>query len=96
LLIPISSKRSKKSKQNITAFDQDLTFDNGFALIHFESEVDASAFYYVYCIQKKLICKRLKGIAVNPSLLDNKPINYVRIHYLLLNEIRVHLTFLLE
>ncbi|KAI8642307.1 hypothetical protein BD408DRAFT_366946 [Parasitella parasitica] len=52
------------------------TEQKNFALIHFESELDASTFYYVYCIQKKLICKRLEGIGVNPSLLDNKPINY--------------------
>jgi len=90
------SKRSKKSKQNITAFDQDLTFESSFALIHFESELDASTFYYVYCIQKKLICKRLEGIRVNPSLSNKQPINYVRLHYLLLSEISSHLTFLLE
>ncbi|KAI7897442.1 uncharacterized protein BX663DRAFT_490885 [Cokeromyces recurvatus] len=68
------------------------TEQKNFALIHFESELDASTFYYVYCIQKKLICNRLEGIGVNPSLLDNKPINYARLHYLLLSEIKVHLT----
>ncbi|KAI8883714.1 hypothetical protein K501DRAFT_218972 [Backusella circina FSU 941] len=52
------------------------TEQKNFALIHFESELDASTFYYVYCIQKKLICNRLEGVGVNPSLLDNKPINY--------------------
>ncbi|KAG2207074.1 hypothetical protein INT46_003609 [Mucor plumbeus] len=49
---------------------------NRFALVHFASELDAAIFYYIYCIKSKVVCKRIKDIAVNPSLINNQPVTY--------------------
>lgn len=69
-------------RQNDTTFGKNVTVASRVALIHFASELEASTFYHVHCIQKKLVCKRLEGVTVNPSLLNNKPITYVRFYYL--------------
>ncbi|KAI8879577.1 hypothetical protein K501DRAFT_276428 [Backusella circina FSU 941] len=47
-------------------------FDGRFALLHFKTELEASTFYHVYCIQKTIVYKKLKGVYINPSLLFNE------------------------
>ncbi|KAG2231362.1 hypothetical protein INT48_007501 [Thamnidium elegans] len=49
---------------------------DSFALIHFETEIDASTFYHIYCLQKKVVCPRLEGVTVNPTLIGNQPVIY--------------------
>ena len=48
-------------------------------MVHFASELDAAIFYYIYCIKSKVVCKRIKDIAVNPSLINNQPVTYVSV-----------------
>ncbi len=48
-----------------------------FALIHFATEIDASTFYHIYCLQKKVVCPKLEGVTFNPSLIGNQPVIYV-------------------
>ncbi|CAO0799397.1 unnamed protein product [Mucor circinelloides] len=72
------------------------TEQKNFALIHFESELDASTFYYVYCIQKKLICKRLEGIRVNPSLSNKQPINYSNFRISSFSKLMCHCSIALD
>ncbi|GAN04429.1 hypothetical protein MAM1_0063d03889 [Mucor ambiguus] len=54
---------------------------NSFALVHFATEIDAATFYYIYCTQKKRICIRIEDVKVNPSLIDNHPVNYISVLY---------------
>ncbi|KAI9473997.1 MAG: hypothetical protein EXX96DRAFT_580166 [Benjaminiella poitrasii] len=49
---------------------------DSFALVHFATEIDASTFYHIYCLQKKVVCPRLEGVTVNPSLIGNQPVIY--------------------
>ncbi|KAF7725706.1 hypothetical protein EC973_009423 [Apophysomyces ossiformis] len=47
-----------------------------FALVHFKNCSDAATFYYVYKVQRCVICKRISEVRVNPILINNKPVNY--------------------
>ncbi|KAI8973358.1 hypothetical protein BDF20DRAFT_989349 [Mycotypha africana] len=49
---------------------------NSFALIHFKTEIDASTFYHIYCLQEKAVCPRLEEVKVNPSLIGSHPVIY--------------------
>ncbi|CAO3620812.1 unnamed protein product [Mucor hiemalis] len=50
--------------------------DSSFALTHFKTEVDASTFHHIYCLQKKAVCPRLGEVKVNPSLIGNQHVKY--------------------
>ncbi|CAO3654658.1 unnamed protein product [Mucor fragilis] len=50
--------------------------EESFALVHFETEVDAATFYYVYRTQDKVLCPRLNSLTINPSLINNQPVTY--------------------
>ena len=47
----------------------DLTWSR-WALVHFRTEDDAATFYHIYGRNKKVVCRRLEDVVVNPALIE--------------------------